>query len=186
MASKLSKFDRAAWQRQWRAKNPERARQLGRESAARHRDKRIAHLRQRYRDNRAAVLADRREYTQRLKHAAFMAYGGYGCACCGESEPKFLSLDHINNDGNEHRKTVPAHALYRWLRDNNYPPIMQVLCMNCNFGKRMNGGVCPHVGDGPTLPPPPAYVPTYDAPGLPLLDCVTTMTERPGEAPTHG
>jgi hypothetical protein len=27
---------------------------------------------------------------------------------------------------------------------NGFPPGYQVLCMNCNHGKRMNNGVCPH------------------------------------------
>jgi hypothetical protein len=30
------------------------------------------------------------------------------------------------------------------LRRNNYPEGFQILCMNCQFGKRMNNGVCPH------------------------------------------
>lgn len=84
---------------------------------------------------------------QKLKAAAYLHYGGPVCACCGETEGCFLSLDHINNDGAAHRKRTGAGcgiSLYLWLRKNSYPPGLQVLCMNCNFGKRMNSGVCPH------------------------------------------
>ena len=81
-----------------------------------------------------------------LRDAAFQAYGGFVCACCGETERAFLQLDHIANDGCKHRKEykVGGPGLYRWLKRAGYPPILQVLCANCNFGKRMNGGVCPH------------------------------------------
>lgn len=84
----------------------------------------------------------------RLQHQAIMAYGGYVCACCGETEPLFLTIDHINNDGTQHRKTFQSSGdgLYKWLKNHNYPKGFQVLCMNCNFGKRRNGGICPHKG----------------------------------------
>ncbi len=90
-----------------------------------------------------------RDKNRRIKDAAFAAYGGYVCACCGETEKEFLTLDHLNNDGNEHRKQVAGRTsgagvwTYRWAMNNGYPPIFQVLCMNCNWGKRKTG-VCPH------------------------------------------
>jgi len=77
-----------------------------------------------------------------------MGYGGYKCACCGETEPKFLSIDHINNDGAKHKREFNLRTgdeVYRWLVKNGFPPGFQVLCMNCNWGKRFNGNVCPHV-----------------------------------------
>lgn len=88
------------------------------------------------------------------KDKVYAAYGGYQCACCGEEIRHFLTLDHINNDGAAHRKEVfgdsrasagSHRSLYCWIIKNNFPSIFQVLCMNCNWGKRMNGGVCPHV-----------------------------------------
>jgi len=86
-------------------------------------------------------------YYYRLQDSAIKAYGGYRCACCGETEPLFLTLDHVNNDGKSHRKmlgTLGGAKLYKWLRDNNYPSGFQVLCSNCNHGKQRNGGICPH------------------------------------------
>lgn len=83
----------------------------------------------------------------RLQHEVVMAYGGYRCACCGESEPLFLTIDHVNNDGAEHRKIVGSLGgtrLYKWLRDRKFPIGFQVLCMNCNQGRYRNGGICPH------------------------------------------
>ena len=88
------------------------------------------------------------------KIAAFDAYGGAVCKCCGETGLDFLSIDHVNGDGAAHReeiaghrrstsKTFAGHQMYRWLRLHNYPPGFQVLCMNCNFAKG-HFGQCPH------------------------------------------
>jgi hypothetical protein len=82
-------------------------------------------------------------YTKVKKDVVYMAYGGYRCVCCGETDPAFLTLDHVNNDGTPHRRRVGAgYALYQWLIKNNFPPVVQVMCMNCNWSKR--SGVCVH------------------------------------------
>ena len=87
-----------------------------------------------------------REYWSKLRHEAIMAYGGYRCARCGETEPKFLTLDHIFNDGSAHRKEIGnrGSGIFKWLRDHQYPAGFQILCMNCNHGKALNQGICPH------------------------------------------
>lgn len=55
------------------------------------------------------------------KQAVFDHYGAV-CACCGEDEPAFLSIDHIDNDGAEHRRTHGyRNNLYVWLRRNGFP-----------------------------------------------------------------
>lgn len=79
-----------------------------------------------------------------LKDLVFAAYGGYKCACCGETEKLFLQIDHVNNDGADHRRERKGKGLYTWLKCRNFPEGFQVLCANCNWGKRQNGGVCPH------------------------------------------
>lgn len=82
-----------------------------------------------------------------LKNEIFMAYGGWVCKCCGETEKSFLSIDHINNDGAKMRREGVhgvSNQFYRWLKKNGYPDGFQVLCMNCQWGKHINKGVCPH------------------------------------------
>lgn len=77
-------------------------------------------------------------------------YGGLKCACCQETEFSFLSLDHKEGKGNTHRKElfgdklIAGHHMYRKLRQLNFPDGFQVLCMNCQVGRRDNGGICPH------------------------------------------
>lgn len=85
-----------------------------------------------------------KEKAAKLRQEVFDVYGGAKCACCGETIDRFLTLDHMNNDGSEHRRTVGRTSVLKWLKDNNYPPGYQVLCFNCNMGKHLNGGVCPH------------------------------------------
>lgn len=82
----------------------------------------------------------------RKKHKVevFARYGGAFCVCCGEDTIAFLSLDHINGDGAKHRRDVKTHNMYAWLRNNDYPVGFQVLCHNCNHGKHINKGTCPH------------------------------------------
>ena len=70
---------------------------------------------------------------------------GRKCACCGEDNPGFLSMDHINQDGWAHRKHGSGNAIYRYAITNGFPDTLQILCFNCNYGRARNGGVCPHI-----------------------------------------
>lgn len=87
-----------------------------------------------------------KKYSEGLKRKVLSFYsdGTLVCACCGESEYAFLTMDHIDGGGNEHRKeTGWGHGAYIWLAKNKYPEGFQVLCMNCNFAKGKLG-TCPH------------------------------------------
>jgi len=87
------------------------------------------------------------KYSQRLKMEAYAAYGGAICSCCGEKEISFLSLEHSRQDGASWRKVHGSGVpFYEWLKRRNYPKnvALEVLCMNCQFGRRFNGGLCPH------------------------------------------
>jgi hypothetical protein len=75
--------------------------------------------------------------------AEALAHYGSVCSCCGESETAFLTFDHIAGGGTKHRETS-GHHLHRWLRRNKYPSGFCVLCFNCNCGRAVAGGVCPH------------------------------------------
>lgn len=87
-----------------------------------------------------------RNYIQKIKLMVFNHYssGTNECACCKENNIMFLSLDHINNNGNQHRKKIGRH-IYLWLYSKKYPSGFQILCYNCNHAKHLNGGICPHV-----------------------------------------
>jgi len=104
-------------------------------------------------DRKASWNGYLRDRRAGIKDAVFAAYGGYQCACCGETEKAFLTIDHIANDGASFRREQfprksqshgAGHWTYSWIVRHQFPEGFQVLCMNCNFGKRMNGGICPH------------------------------------------
>lgn len=86
------------------------------------------------------VISKRR---QRYKDLVFAKYGGYLCACCGETEPLFLSLDHINGGGGAERKAL-GRDMYVALARGPVRDDLRVLCHNCNRGRWLNGGECPH------------------------------------------
>lgn len=90
---------------------------------------------------------DSRKYRKDLRHELFSHYGKK-CICCGEGGEKFLTFDHINNDAYVERKEgkykSTGLSFHLWLRKNNFPKNIQVLCWNCNCGKRVNNGICPH------------------------------------------
>lgn len=75
---------------------------------------------------------------------AFLITTGGDAIAVGKTEPTFLTLDHVNNDGGgRFRKTV-GYVLYRGIINADFPDSFQILCWNCNTGKQKNGGVCPH------------------------------------------
>ena len=84
----------------------------------------------------------RRDSNRRLRQKALDAYGRT-CACCGETEEKFLSIDHIKGGGGKHRRQIGSSHIYSWLKKNNYPKGFQTLCHNCNMAKGFYGK-CPH------------------------------------------
>ena len=93
-----------------------------------------------------------RKYFQALRAEVIKAYGGK-CSCCGETELKFLTIDHVNNDGYAEREPSGARAsgthVYRKLKREGFPKDgrYQILCWNCNCGRNIKGGICPHQHD---------------------------------------
>ena len=92
------------------------------------------------------------KYRQRDKGKVYKLLGSV-CVNCGEADPMFLEIDHVANDGRQHREQVnykwgadhkratsmhPRHYL-KYLQDN--PEGLQILCANCNKAKERNGGV---------------------------------------------
>jgi hypothetical protein len=79
-----------------------------------------------------------------LRDLIIEAYGSV-CACCGESERGFLTIDHINGGGQDHvRRVGNIHRMYIEIVSEGFPKDKyRVLCWNCNAVQRY-GAVCPH------------------------------------------
>lgn len=81
-----------------------------------------------------------------LRDQIIQHYGGK-CNCCGETERTFLAIDHIDGNGNIHRRKIKKRsgmAFCQWLINQNFPKKFQILCHNCNMSKYLNGGICAH------------------------------------------
>ncbi len=97
-------------------------------------------------ENKELLNKNVRQYKQqkRLECLEFYSKGTPQCLCCGEKNIEFLTFDHKNNDGNKHRKIIKnGSEIYRWIIRNNFPPIFDILCFNCNCSKGIYG-ICPH------------------------------------------
>lgn len=93
--------------------------------------------------NREKKLKYQRELTAWWRAVALAGYGGE-CKCCGEVEQDFLCIDHVNNDGAQHRKEItPGVSLYRLVIRLGFPERFRLLCFNCNNAKQQRG-TCPH------------------------------------------
>jgi hypothetical protein len=89
-----------------------------------------------------------RAWAEAIKVKTLAHYGGV-CVCCGEDDIRFLTFDHIDGGGKQHRRAeMGSMPLSRWLRNNGYPDGFQILCWSCNSGRHFNGGVCPHQDPG--------------------------------------
>lgn len=84
---------------------------------------------------------------RKMKSDIFTYYGNK-CVCCGIDNPKFLTIDHIYNDGHILEKSgktrLAGTTIYPKIVKNNYPNYYQLLCWNCNCGKAYNNNICPH------------------------------------------
>lgn len=83
------------------------------------------------------------DYTQRyLNEVRIVVLSHYGngklaCVQCGESRLPCLTIDHVNNAGNQDRKIRKLYGtnFYKMLKRTNFPLGYQTLCMNCQFVK---------------------------------------------------
>lgn len=102
------------------------------------------------RAKRAAARSARdRARRRRIKRETIDAYGGQ-CACCGEREIEFLTIDHVGGGGAEARRAIWGNSrrsgwpYYFLLGKMGYPQEgLRVLCANCQLGTRAPDG-CPH------------------------------------------
>lgn len=97
---------------------------------------------------RARRCRAEKEKQKRLRLSILIHYGGDPpkCDCCGDSNVEFLTVDHIDGGGNEHRRIIGGSGrLYQWIKNNGFPEGYRILCCNCNHSMGAYG-YCPHQG----------------------------------------
>lgn len=113
----------------WRADNPDKTRQ---------------HRRTYESKNRAKIRVYQRTYMDRLRDEVFAAYGN-ACACCGEDQREFLTLDHVGGREGAHVGATTL-SVYLMVRKEGFPrEPYRLLCWNCNMAHGLYG-YCPHEG----------------------------------------
>lgn len=158
----------AEYMRDWRKRNPQKAKEKSREYSKKFREKRSkeeynlymkkyrnsgiekarAYANEKYRNateqDHEKRRARNRALVSRRKTEGLIQYGGNPpkCACCGEKTIEFLSLDHINGGGYQHRKKTKTN-LWLVLSRQGWPDGYRILCFNCNMCLGFNG-YCPH------------------------------------------
>ena len=132
--------------RNWYKNNLEKAKIISKRTYNKHKESHIARATKWNKDNKLSHRNSNATWRWKLRQEIIEEYGG-SCACCGEVIPEFLSIDHINNDGNVERKQNNSKGgakFYKELKDRGFPKDnYQLLCMNCNFAKG-HFGICPH------------------------------------------
>jgi len=122
--------------------NREKANKISREQYYKHIDKRRAYEKKRL----AKQVPIHKEYRRKIKEECLSHYckDNIKCAKCGITILDVLTIDHINGNGRQERKTNckgrGGDRFYQYLRRNNYPSGYQVLCFNCNFLEAINKG----------------------------------------------
>lgn len=133
----------AEWHRTHTAERKEHRRRWAERNPEAHRTYRQQGMRRHYSSRRARGMEQLRDFRRRdgLKEYVLQFYGSGTLACltCGCADPDVLTIDHVNNDGAEHRKTMKSSGrdFYRWLKKNGMPSGFQTLCMNCNWKKHV-------------------------------------------------
>jgi hypothetical protein len=69
----------------------------------------------------------------RLKFEALKAYGGE-CYCCGEDNPRLLTIDHVNNDGHAMRKSSQKKLVVRTGRNEQFI-FVEIIDSGCGIRK---------------------------------------------------
>jgi hypothetical protein len=89
--------------------------------------------------NPEKYAAQSRAAKARLKNKVFEMYGKK-CAECGFSDIRALTLDHVLNNGARERDVLGERGVYRRALQEENREEYQVLCMNCQFIKRIEAG----------------------------------------------
>ncbi len=110
----------------------------GREWRAKNRVKFNKYSMDRYLENPKKRNAIIKKYRHKLRFDIINNYGGM-CVECGIADLEVLDIDHIHNNGAEHRRNgFHGYNLYMLLKREGCPKEdYQVLCRNCNWKKEL-------------------------------------------------
>ena len=86
------------------------------------------------------IYATQYRFTQKTIVLQVYSKGKMCCNKCGFDENiDALTIDHIDN---KKKEDAGKGYFYTWIIKNNFPNNLQVLCMNCQFIKRLENNEC--------------------------------------------
>ena len=133
-------MDKKEYNHNYAQKNHDRILQLARKYRQKHKEELSQYREKYYRENKGRLLKEQREKRQELKRSILALYSNSEdpkCVRCGITDVDILCVDHIENNGNKHRRQLGVGwDFYAWLKRNGYPEGYQTLCFNCNMKKR--------------------------------------------------
>lgn len=95
-------------------------------------------------EQEAAILLHVKQRLAEMRLRAIALYGGK-CECCGETNPKLLTFNHINGNTKKERATTGARAYIKLMKLGYPNDTYRLLCYNCNLASSFYG-YCPHKG----------------------------------------
>jgi len=98
---------------------------------------------QRIKNEQSYQIRARRYHRTKIAVLKKYSNGRPKCACCGESKYEFLSIDHIVPQKGYYKEAGGENLYSKLLKIPTQKKHYQILCYNCNMGKRLNRD-CPH------------------------------------------
>ena len=147
----------AEYMREYRAKNPEKIKlwasvigkqaydrehhQKNKEKRANYPSSQITYRREYREKNNDRINAYSRGKVEEKGKFLFQLMGNK-CKNCGETDPMYLQIDHVKNDGYLDKNQSGSRICVKYKMKLYYenPKRFQLLCANCNFAKQQNGG----------------------------------------------
>ena len=136
------------YRRLFRQRHPEEYRAYRKRWIAKHPETVKAQRQRYYRRHRESLRENKRQDWLALRKECLKAYGNQ-CVCCGIPDTIFLTIDHIDGKGNEHRRNLKQQGfgktgIYKFLKSQGWPKTnYRILCWNCNHAVTYNR-TCPH------------------------------------------
>jgi len=137
----MTNAKRTEYMRAWRSQHKEQIRTAQRKRYHENKEKHHAYWQTYKKKHRTRAHFRNLE----LKLEVLTHYGKNGrlqCSWpdCEVVDPDMLTLDHTNNDGEEHRKEIKSRggqSTYRWIIKNGFPEDFQTLCWNHQAKKEL-------------------------------------------------
>jgi len=86
------------------------------------------------------VICERSARRYRKCRQEIITHYGAHCVWCGETNPIFLTIDHVNDDGAQKQEVEgTGTTFFKYIKDHGFPPDYQILCYNCNCAKEFSG-----------------------------------------------